>query len=427
LADVDSDGQLEVIIGGDVSCTVLNDPNLCNRYNVPSGGFLWVIKYDGTVLARRWFDQAMYSSPAIADLNNDGKLEIVVGTGQAFSGKGYYVIAMHLDTTKPVTESLVTNWQTSVVGRTLSSPAVGDLNGDGVLDVVQIIKYGDWGTPVGPAANNGSYVYAFRGDNGTVLWQTHACTYNDSIGRSFPIGASPVLADIAGSGRPNVIFPHAWEIAVLNSDGTYYTKTNRANGCTGTSGNALFAGNGTFSATVAVGDLLQNGMASIVAPGRWDENNSPNRGALYIWTLASVGDKPWPMFHRDEQHTGRAYIGPPRLAVRPTSINVMYQFADPANEQVSIQVLNAGDGFLTWSGTPPAGVTLTPGSGTAGTSTVTVTISTAGRSIATHNLGNIAISGTSGGNPVSGSPASIPVTLTVVNQLYKIFLPLGLR
>ena len=425
LADFDGDGKHEIVIGSDVSCDDPYDPDLCNRYMAPNGGFLWVIRYDGAVLARRWFDQTIYSSAAIGDQNNDGKLEIVVGTGQTYAGKGYYVTSMSLDLTKPVTEALVTNWQVNTVGVTLSSPALGDLNGDGILDVVTITKYGDWGTPVGPDANNGSYVYAFNGSNGSILWRTHACN-NDSIGRSFPINGSPILADINGDGRPEVIFPHTWEIEALYSDGSYYTQANTANGCTNNSGLVSYSGNGSFAAAAAVGDLNGDGKNDLVAPGWWNEGTL-NSGALYAW--AGVGTaSPWPMFHHDASHSGRVGATTPRLSINPTSISVLHQVGDPSNARATLQIRNIGAGSFIWSATAPSGVTISPSSGTISTSVnTTVTISTAGKPVGVYNLGNIVVTATSGGNPAAGSPVSVPVTLTSVTQLYKLYTPFILK
>jgi hypothetical protein len=430
LADLTGDGNLEIVVGGDISCDDPNDPNRCNLYGEPNGGFVWVIRYDGTPLARKWFDQAIYSSPAIADLDNNGVLDIAVGTGQAFPGKGYYVTSMHLDLSRPLTEALVTNWQTPVAGRTFSSPALGDLNGDGVLDVVMIVKAGDFGAPPGPGASNGSYVYAMRGDNGAVLWQTHTCN-NDSVGRSFPVSASPVLADITGDGLPEVIFPHAWEIAVLNPDGSYYTQVNRSNGCTDTSGSALYAGNGSFSASVAVGDLTQDGSAEIVAPGWWDEGSGSKQGVLYVWTGHPTLGNAWPMFHHDARHTGEYDYSPkpPGISVDPPALNLWCQCDQVADVQANLTIRNTGDEGFTWSLEVPSYITAYPSSGVVITQTqVLLSVPTFPSgdvsSSGTYNLGTIDIFATTmTGDPVEGSPLSIPITLRV-GQPNRVFLPL---
>ncbi len=360
LADLDADGKLEIIVGGDISCTNPNNPSLCNYYMEPNGGFLWVIRANGSYIARRWFDQAIFSSPAIADVDRDHVPDIIVGTGLGFPNTGYYVTAWTLDTSRAPTEALVQKWRTTVVGRTLSSPGLGDLDGNGVLDVAIIIKYGENGVPAGPAANNGSYIYALRGNDGSVMWQTHACN-NDGIGRSFPIDASVVLADITGDNRPEVWFPHAWEVHALNSNGSYYTRVNTANGCATTSGDVEFTGNpshgGSFSASVAVTDLTGDGTTEIIAPGRWDEGSGSNRGVLYIWRVNRVGAQPWPMFHANGRHVGVPGPLPPRsrasspVEVSQPSVTVSWSGTDDESGIASyaIQVRQGTTGnWTTW-------------------------------------------------------------------------------
>lgn len=425
LADLDGDGKPEIIIGGDISCQILNDPNFCNRYNVPNGGFLWVIRYDGTVLARRWFDQAIQSSPAVADLNNNGVLDIVVGTGRGFPGTGYYVTAMHYQANQDVTLALPTNWQTTVLGRVFSSPAIGDLNNDGVKDVVVIGYYGDSGgtpSPIGPGANQGSYVYALRGDTGSLLWQTHACN-NDSIGRSFPIASSPVLANIAGDSRPEVLFPLAWEIEALNPDGTYYTHVNTTNGCTSTSGSATFPGTGTFWPSVAVGDLTGNGTPEIVAPGWRNEGNGRHDGDLYVWSMPAVtANYPWPMFHQNARHTG---IAGPILHSSPPAVNAFYRSGSGVNPTFSLNLANIGEiGTINWGATKPPTITLASSGTVTSTASINGSISAGGYSKGTYLLGTIVITGTAGGQTVPGSPQNIPLTLHVGTP---VFFPLIVR
>jgi hypothetical protein len=107
---------------------------------------------------------------------------------------------------------------------------------------------------------------------------------------------------------------------------------------------------------------------------------------------------------------------------------VVHQVGDPSNERATLQIRNIGVGSLIWSATAPSGVTISPSSGTISTSVnATVTISTAGKPVGVYNLGNIVVTAASGGNLVAGSPASVPVTLTKVTQLYKLYTPFILK
>src|SRR5439155_19355024 len=72
----------------------------------------------------------------------------------------------------------------SVDARTFSSPAVGDVDGDGQLDVVIGDQQGT--------------VHAINA-KGQQIWQA-------STGRQ-PLATSPVIADADGDGRPDVIIP----------------------------------------------------------------------------------------------------------------------------------------------------------------------------------------------------------------------------
>ena len=69
-----------------------------------------------------------------------------------------------------------------------SSPAFGDLNLDGLPDIVAISKYdnvGGWWT-IGKRETDGSYLYAWSGVDGSLLpgFPIHIC---DSTGQAFPI------------------------------------------------------------------------------------------------------------------------------------------------------------------------------------------------------------------------------------------------
>ncbi|MFH0778263.1 MAG: C25 family cysteine peptidase, partial [Candidatus Eisenbacteria bacterium] len=128
MADIDSDGIVEIIIGG-------------------RDGKLYAWNGDGTAVPKFPYVVGGYitSSPAVADIDDDMQPEIV------FSAATYKVYAINLDSTS------VPGWPKSGVvlnGDMQPSPAIGDIDGDSKLDVV--------------AAGSNGYVYAWKGYNGQL-------------------------------------------------------------------------------------------------------------------------------------------------------------------------------------------------------------------------------------------------------------------
>jgi len=112
---------------------------------------------------------AVYSSPAIGDINNDGIPEVVVGStnNRVYALRG---------------DNGVLVWSYLTLGPIYSSPAIGDINNDGIPDVV----VGSWDNKI----------YALRGDNGSLLWSytTGGLVYS-----------SPAIGDINNDGIPEVV------------------------------------------------------------------------------------------------------------------------------------------------------------------------------------------------------------------------------
>src|SRR4029077_1667768 len=77
-----------------------------------------------------------------------------------------------------------------------SSPAIGDLNNDGIPDIV--VGYGS--TIEGPSSGVG--VRAYKRD-GTLLWSRVSMDFN-SDGIPDPVMSTPAIGDVDGDGLPEV-------------------------------------------------------------------------------------------------------------------------------------------------------------------------------------------------------------------------------
>jgi hypothetical protein len=275
----------------------------------------------------------LYGSPALADLDHDNKPEIVIGGNNGslyalnedgtnlpgfpftFDGAGgisaspaiylqngqYLIVYGSIDNSLHCVDQTGTmRWvrylQEGGTSRT-PSPAVGDIDGDGQLDVVV-------------AATNGR-LYAMRGDTGAIL-----SGWKDQFGvDGVPFGtgtggvseSSPVLADIDGDGMVDVL--------IGAEDGKLYGF--RFNGQPAPGFPIVLSGEVRGSPTVW--DLDGDGRTEMAYAG-WDQ-------MFYLWDLPiafNPATAPWPMFHHDNRHTGVAgepVLLRPRVPESPSAVS----------------------------------------------------------------------------------------------------------
>ena len=399
LADLDGDGVNEIIIGTDAH----------PQYN---GGSVWVFKGDNTLFPGWpvYTTQIIQSSPAIADLDGDGYLDIIVGTGTYYPGTGGYKMYAfnRFGNNLP-------GWPVATSGNMPNSPAVADLNGDGRPEV--IMGCGAEQDVGNSAICNNNHFYIWRHD-GTVL-----PGYPARIKQAIPwdppayggVAIPPILADYDNSGKVRVFVVSTGAIGVSvfpydnPQDITMYTP----------------ALTDPLRAAPILADLNGDGKLEMITAG-----GKNGRAALFRWNLTSrePGNKPWMMYRANPSRTGQSQL-PPRLEVRPGSINLMHQHGCTLPEKATLQIYNAGSGEIQWQLQMPPNTTASQTSGVAThqVTEVEITIQTSCyTSMGTFNVGNLAVSGTVNGAPAAASPVSIPIRMTIGN-ISRVFLPLTVK
>jgi ribosomal protein L24E len=288
LYDVDGTGAMDIFIGGDATA---NTGVAGDSFN---GGVFRRLHFDGTpVLHQVWertSQETFQSGAAIGDIDGDGRPEVVTGAG------GFYcrttntalhncadsnkVWAFHLDDGSdvpgwPKTATFNTTWN--------SAPALGDLDGDGIADVV----VGSNGYANGNLAGGAIDAFYSRGGHRSFI------TGTPQQGGQQP--GSPVIADVDGQPGNEVIVGNVGPVYVLN--GATLANT----GLNFTGGMAL-----NHLAAVAVGQLGA-GKWTVVTTGY--DNSSPNTAnwdghVMYFPIAAPASPPPWPMLGKNSQRLG---------------------------------------------------------------------------------------------------------------------------
>ena len=308
LFNVDDDEELEIIY--------------------PSGSSLFIFNYDGSILPG-WPVSAPYDigSPAIADIDNDDEYELVAGTFQGpVVPESFEIYAWNMD------GSVVEGFPFETCGVVKAAPAIGDLDNDGTLEIVAVaysetdedslyvidpqgnlkpgwpvtVTYGRLSSPaLGDLDGDGDveiliggYVpgptfleklYAFHHDGNAVANWPVVLDHTGSAGN---INSSPIIADIDGDTTSvEIIVKIHNYIFALHSDGSvvdgypYYLDDE---------GNS-----GTFSPTPALGDMDNDGDIELVF-----SSNSGNLVFLDEEDIFFPDFGFWSMFKHDRFNTG---------------------------------------------------------------------------------------------------------------------------
>lgn len=403
LADLTGNGVLDIVIGSDEG--FFEDGTWDCPYISPfgnyCGGSLYALDGSGNILPGfpKYIYEHIQSAPAVADVNNDGIMEIFVGTGSFYHNNspsnptsGFRVFAY--DQFGNPLPGWVGGRPTT--GPMPSTPSIGDITGDGEPEII-----------IAAHRNNGNrnnrLLYAWHLDGSVVPGFPMLPVDQTGVPSSpFDVGTGFVLADYDGDTDMEIIFTQGWIVTVVDGDGDQITASYFP------TPDPLYITGGTLLNTPAVGDIDNDGLLELVV----------NNSIMYAWDLAgSADDADWPMYKLNPARTSHPL---PAFAISPQSVNIIVQQASAGTYDFPISITTGANNWTT--STTNGRVTVSPNSGS-GDSTPDIRINYGGLPLGQTNLGTVTINVTSPTGAPLGNPVVLPVTVWVTNNLTSIFLP----
>jgi len=236
----------------------ISEPTLGNvRLSIPEGRHALSVTYvkPDQDLAEGWprdLKHSYLSSPAVADLDGDDLPEVILGSGKAKKN----MLALCAD------GSFAPGWPQSTPCEIVSSPAIGDIDGDGHAEVV----VGSYGRYNAKERLYEGWLHAWHRDGRPVKgWPVRA---------GWGIESTPALADLNGDGRLDIVIGSTdRKVYAWNGNGSPLTGWPRETG-------------GTITSSPAVGDADGDGSPEVFI-GSGD-------GKIYAWDRVGRVEPGWP-------------------------------------------------------------------------------------------------------------------------------------
>ena len=330
-ADLYGTGQTEIIDGGDQTAGMGRGRSYTN------GGHLRILSATGNLICSATTNQVIDSSPAVGGFLAGGATGIFTGTGYE---AGFQTGASDTDTVKAYNTRCQKQWSDKLDGSTESSPALGDLLGNGQQQVAEV-------TAPSSSTDEGS-LWILNAANGAVIRQvalanavvdgsvvtanlelTPGQTDQDIIvptkGGAFVYDAS--TGDLVAQLDTDLVgqqTPEPYTLALQNAP----LITRDPNGAIG----------------ITLAGYLETTPTSGVLVGQVDHFEIPHSDGA-----AAVGPGSWPMFHHDPQLTGNAGGTTPHGSIPACDV--------PAAANPGYNLAASDGGVFSFGGTPFCGST----------------------------------------------------------------------
>ncbi len=253
VADINKDGNFEILVTADITENSDAGTQTGGIFHVLSSDLSQnVVGFDQFIgnsayrtLKGKYEDQALWSSPITADIDGDGYVEILYGTGNYFhDDRGQYIRVWEHDGTN--------KFQLATVGRTFSTPLVADIDNDGDMEILATTLEG----------------YLFCWDHtGTQVFATQTLSYKATTGN--PIFSSPVAVDLDNDGYLEILYAQGAQVVIVNYYGQQISDKDKRE--------MVFE---QYKGSVAVKDIDNDGVLNIISGGTTTDKD---QAVVYNW------------------------------------------------------------------------------------------------------------------------------------------------
>ena len=190
-ADLDGDGDLDLLVGTGQGAMALYRRDPSDVWTLVNATYLSVSGSD--------------AAPAFADLDGDGDLDLLIGYTESAGNQGRLALFRRAGTPSAPTWTLVTAQYAGITAEGWAAPAFADLDGDGDLDLLvgqggRIAQYRNEGPPAKPT------------------WTLVTGNFANIGGSS---AVSPTFGDLDGDGDQDLLTGEHWgQIAFYRHTGT---------------------------------------------------------------------------------------------------------------------------------------------------------------------------------------------------------------